>query len=288
VPGTVRVVSYNVLHSAPQDRPAPFGRIFRALDPDVVLVQEWDEADAAEIQEWFAANVPGHAWRARKSAGRGVAVVARHAMKRYGPFRLPVGEEAERLVASSYFGSWVGFVAASIETPLGPLLAASVHLTACGDPGSPEDWRRVYEAAAINAVLGGAISPFPHWRDAIGHGRPPPMLLLGGDLNLVGSQHPLSVLRAGLDVDGASLSVAEPHVLGTTDTYTWRDATTPYGPGRLDWLLYSGTTVGLRQAFVLDTVRLAPAALAAHDLQAGDTGHSDHLPVVLDISSKQA
>ena len=282
--GTVRVVSYNVLHSAPQERPAPFARLFRALDPDAVFLQEWDEADAAEIQEWFATNVPGHEWRARKSAGRGVAVVARQAMKRYGPFRLPVGEEAERVFPCFYFGPWVGFVAATIQTPLGPLLCGCIHFTACGDPGSPEDWRRTYEAVAINAVVGGAITPSPHWRQALGLGSPPPMLILGGDLNLVGSQQPLSALRAGLDLDGSSLSVAEPQVLRTSETYTWRDPTTPFGPGRLDWLVYSAATVRVRQAFVLDTSRLAPAALVGHDLLAGDTGHSDHLPVVLDIS----
>jgi hypothetical protein len=72
-------------------------------------------------------------------------------------------------------------------------------------------------------------------------------------------------------------------------TYTWRRDSGSFYPGKLDFLLYTGSTLILHRNFVLDTRSMTAANLAAHGLQAGDTGAgSDHAPVVADFTSKPA
>ena len=50
-PGDLRVLTYNVLRSGLFKRHAPFGRILRALDPDVVCFQEIEEYNAGQIAD---------------------------------------------------------------------------------------------------------------------------------------------------------------------------------------------------------------------------------------------
>ncbi|MHC4769248.1 MAG: endonuclease/exonuclease/phosphatase family protein, partial [Planctomycetota bacterium] len=82
----LRIVSWNVNFGGLLRRPEPFGRVLRALDPDVILLQEMQE-DATPLQlvEFARRWVPGggrsgRAWNALLGAGGGdlrTAVVTR-------------------------------------------------------------------------------------------------------------------------------------------------------------------------------------------------------------------
>jgi hypothetical protein len=102
-------------------------------------------------------------------------------------------------------------------------------------------------------------------------------------MNLVGSRPPLDLLRHGLDVDGSDMTVASPLVLGDSTMQTWRDPSSGYGPGRLDYVVYSDSNAQIVSSFVLDTSRLSDEALAKLGLDRGDCEGSDHLPVVVDV-----
>ncbi len=279
-PGCLRAMTYNILTASPLKHPRPFARIFRALRPDVVLLQEWDGCDALELQEWFSrevslsgtAGAAGTRWFVRQSAGRGVAVVSRFPLTRLGPYRLELAPPgAENSLPSPYFGPLVGYSGAIVHTRLGDFGAVAVHLTCCGSARSPEDQRRVAEARTINRTLRSQARVRP------------PMLVAAGDLNLVGTSEPLIELAANLDRNGQNLITAEPRVLGHQDSNTWRDDRLPYPPGRLDWLVYTGQTVEATQTFLLDTCRITDAALIASGLHRSDTAYSDHLPLVVDL-----
>ncbi|MEM1328972.1 MAG: endonuclease/exonuclease/phosphatase family protein [Planctomycetota bacterium] len=259
--GAVRVVSWNVLRGAPMKDTGGFAGVLDVLEPDIVLVQEWDGADDESLASWFNALVPGSSpWNARTGAGWGVGVVARHPILPMGPVHM---QEPGRDGAMRYLG-------AMVATPHARVAAASVHLKCCGTAGSEEDRRRSLQAEIMREQFAS---------DAVDAD----IAVIGGDLNLVGSRQPLSVMVDGADLDGSDLTVAQPGVLGDRANYTWRDGPSRFGPGRLDYLMYSDAGAELVNAFVLDLERFDDGSLARAGLYRADTSSSDHLPLVIDL-----
>ncbi len=258
--GCVRVVSWNVLRGSPDEQPGAFGRVLRSLRPDIVLVQEWDGASSEALAAWFGEHAGG-AWSAATLPESGVGVVTRHAL--VGGPAGPVG------MGESWPARCVGAV---VRTPLGEILCSSVHLKCCGSAGSDEDVRREDEARAIGAAL---PAMFPE--------STPDTVIVGGDLNLVGSRPAIDILAESLDVDGSSLAIADARVLADGSVYTWSDDGSSFTPGRLDWVLVGDKNAAIERAFVLHAQRLSDAALSDAGLERGDTSVSDHLPVVVDV-----
>ncbi|MFT5424004.1 MAG: endonuclease/exonuclease/phosphatase family metal-dependent hydrolase [Phycisphaerales bacterium] len=261
--GHLRVQSWNVLWASPVKNPEPFGRIIKGLRPDVLLFQEWSDTDDDAMNEWFAthAEIPNRRWQSVTQPSMGVAVVTTLPIVR----RLDeeIGLPGERAVR---------FVGAVVMTGKGPVLVGSMHLKCCGSYGSDEDLRRQREAQAISAFISGVI-------DRVGVRT----VIIGGDLNLVGSRPPLDTLAAGLDVDGTDLAIADPGVLGDNAVYTWRDDPSSFSPGRLDYVLVGEAQAKIERAFVFDTSLADPGSLGELGMEAGDSGATDHLAVVVDI-----
>ena len=261
----VRVVSWNVLRGSPMKSPGPFSRVLRALQPDVVLVQEWDDVDGGVLVEWFEENIgPRPPWHA-VTGPHGVAVVSRLPLAALdlGDLVLPHGAPGG--------GEPVQFAAAVVATRLGDVLVASAHLTCCGSAGDERDRRRVAEVSVVRHALLGL--PVEQRR----------FLAVGGDINLVGSRIPLDRLDDNLDADGTDLTPAPTRVLGDRAFYTWTDADSEFSPGRLDWLLYSDATLRGANSFAVDPARLSDRSLERAGLQPPDSRASDHLPIVVDL-----
>jgi endonuclease/exonuclease/phosphatase family metal-dependent hydrolase len=275
-PGSVRVVSYNVLRTKPNQDPATFARIFSALDPDIILVQEWEVESARQLAEWFNANLMREGgWDAvttkgTVATGAGVGIVSKFAASTEN-VSLLVGENPED---ARYADDPVRYALGRIDTPMGPILASSVHLKAAGSASSWEDRKRIAEAAAIRADLRAAIARAK-----------PAMLIIGGDINLVGSRFPLEGLANDTDIDGSDIAWANPRTLGDRTYATWSEYGNTFSPGRLDWIGYSDSKARVVRSFVLDTSRLSDESLAKAGLQRDDTAQaSDHKPVVVDIA----
>ena len=267
---SIRIVSWNVLFAAPMRNPDPFARILRALDPDVVLLQEWNGVEADELERWFTTNVsPG--WSALVSAGWGVAIVARGSVERLVPYEIarPEGAPGDGFRPEKT----LRLVAGVVRTAKGPLAVASVHLKCCGGAEGPEDRARVAEAERIREVLDRAFADLGE--------HAPVARVLGGDLNLVGSRRPLEVLRKGLGSAGEDLNIAAMPVSGDRAWYTWRRDRSRFAAGRLDYILFSGGD-GVA-SFALDAQLIPAISLASLGIEAGDTSVSDHLPLVLDL-----
>jgi endonuclease/exonuclease/phosphatase family metal-dependent hydrolase len=254
----LRVVSYNVLYGSPVGDPAPFGRILRSLDPDIVLIQEWFEIDAVKLARWFKTNVSEKFdWHAATAPNMGLAIVSRHAVG-----QRPITNEIPGLRC----------LAADVHTPFGDVAAVSVHLACCGSAGSKEDQRRVVEAEAIHEVIRRLERS---------------MIVAGGDLNLVGSRKPLEVLCGGHSQETSLLKWADTLVLGDSAIYTWRSPTDIFLPGRLDYLLFSDPALEPINAFALDTLRLSRSFLDEASLMRDDSEASDHIPIVLDVRPRR-
>lgn len=263
--GTVRIVSHNVLNGSPLQKPEPFARLFRALDPDIVLVQEWYDTPAEDMAAWFNEHlaIDGR-WRAVTSGGRGVAVISRLdiAPMNAGPVTVSVGGEDKS----------VRVTPALVESPIGPIALASIHLKCCGGLGTPEDQQRSLEAQAIAAMMTEQTKDIgPHVR------------LVMGDFNLVGSKDPLYTLARGFDTDGSNATVAEPFVMGDSAMYTWTDPSSRFLPSRLDYAVYSDASAVVTRSFVLDPARLNAETLQALNITELDAMASDHRPIVLDL-----
>ncbi|MEI7656648.1 MAG: endonuclease/exonuclease/phosphatase family protein [Phycisphaerae bacterium] len=274
--GAMRVVTWNIEQSKPMESPAPFARVIKALKPDVVLMQEWEKGDAAEVDAWFEQHVGG-SWHVRKAPGTmatggGVLIASR--------FELVAGEPKTlectfRNDANEQETKPVRFVDATLNTPLGPVQVGSMHLKSRGAKDSIEDRRRMAEARAINAAF---------TRDATAAAAQ--RRIMSGDLNLVGSRPPLDILRAGVDADGSDLTPAAAMVHGDLAYYTWKDDKTAFSPGRLDWIVYSDSNLKEHASFVLDASRLDQSVLTALGIERGDTATADHLPVVIDLVAR--
>lgn len=264
--GAIRVMTYNVEKSAPMGQPDAFRRVFEAMQPDVILLQEWETGDGQALATWFQ-GVGDAEWHVLKAAGNnanggGVAIVSRYPLAAM-PGGLMTGGPESRPVR---------FIGAVVKAADRTLVVGSAHLKCCGSAGSPEDVRRMAEARAIAAMMGTSASAYPG-----------AIRVIAGDFNLVGTRPPLDLIRAGIDADGTDLSVVNAPRWGDNAIVTWRDAGSQFPPGRLDYVVWSDANADAANAFVLDTGLLSESALASLGLMPGDTGLSDHLPTVVDV-----
>jgi endonuclease/exonuclease/phosphatase family metal-dependent hydrolase len=269
----LRVVTCNVNFGGLFRRPELFGRILRALDPDVILFQEIQDGTTAQrLVSFLRRSVPESGrgrgrWSALVGAGGGdlhCAVAARTDLEAFAPLDVvPMPDRPDETVR----------VAAAVVGRRRRLLVVSVHLRCCGWVGSFEDRTRQVEADAIRRAVRAALPA------AAVDG-----LVIAGDLNLVGSRRPLDLLGEGLGADGSALTVASMLQIDGRSNATWSDPDQPFVPGRLDFFLYADTSVRAAGAFVLDTRDLEPRWLQHHGLRPDDTASAtDHLPLVVDL-----
>lgn len=291
--GTIRVVSWNISGQRMWDQAAAVHRVLAALDPDVILLDEATASTTPSSLRRFFADGPLASmgeWRAvvGLGGGRQHGVIATRAPIRASPELLSVAyasstldELAARMGAAgaaalipterasglATAGAWVTFQDREI-------LFVPVDLQSGGYPGSPEDQLRAVQATAIRDRVEETLRTAAR-----------PAVVIGGDLNLVGSTEPLSRLRSGLGRGGTPLAVAPAYRLHDRSQATWRDpAGGAFTPGRLDYILYSGAVLAVDRAFPFDPEGLAPARQAALGVEPDDARVvSGHLPVVTDF-----
>ena len=118
----------------------------------------------------------------------------------------------------------------------------------------------------------------------------PASLVIGGDMNLVASKLPLTILREdGQSMLGEThrgdLMVAAARHLDDGATYTWHDPGSQFMPGQLDFILTGGKAFQAG-SFIYDTSDLSGDESGTQ--REGTTAEaSDHLPVVVDLLIEQ-
>ena len=117
---------------------------------------------------------------------------------------------------------------------------------------------------------------------ALGDSRAP--VVIGGDLNLVGSRSPLFALVRGLDVDGSDLVPVDAERLGERSITTWRGPEDVFSPGRLDYILVAAAGLSVTNSFVFATEDLDQATLDRLGLERDlSLQLSDHMVSVVDL-----
>ena len=257
----VRVVSWNVLYGGLLVRPEVSRKILRALDPDILLLQELTvDQTEAEVARFLDEALPGKSsWRV------GLADRAGGKLRSGAATRLPA-DPAD----ASRDRSLPAVIAKAGDARI---LALSVHLPCCGRLDDERDIARADAVEALRAAV----------RDrALAEGCDG--VVLGGDLNLVGGAEPLYRLASGTDADGGDLAIADAYQLDGRSNATWSDARQPFMPGRLDYVLHSDRVFLTAETFVFDARDLSARWRKHHGLTADATATaSDHLPVVVDL-----
>ena len=260
---SVRVMSSNVLYSSPLENPGPFDRVLDAINPDVILYQEWFKTQAPKVDAWLK-EYAGPGWTLHMPNDQaGVAIATRH----------PIIERYDSVIPSLGTGRPARAVAALIDTDAGELLAISIHLKCCGSAGSEEDNKRIAQAQAINSFV-----------REVHQSHPEAKVVIAGDFNLVGSYIPMDTMADSLGMHGEDLSVVHAQQLGNQSMVTWNDEKSRFSPGRLDWMLIDESMSTAHNAFILDTRSLSLDALEELGLEADDSKASDHLPIVMDLT----
>ncbi len=276
-PTHVRVASYNVQNDGLFDSAgqAALGRLFNAIDADVwVICEVWNHTAADVAAKLEQLHPPG--------SGRSWATVK---------------QDDGNVIASRFpiLQSWAIFPQHRLSAALidlypaqeRDLLVVANHWRCCTADAERQD-----EADALVAFLRDARTP----GGVITLPQDTPMVACG-DFNLVGLRQQLMTALTGdiadnvswgpdspPDWDGSSFDVARSRHPDARLTYTWRNDSGTFYPGRLDWMLYTGSVAGLGTHFVLETLTMAPATLAAYGLAASDRPTaSDHSPNVADF-----
>ena len=298
----LRVVSYNILWDTifPDNNPVQadkFERVLTALEPDVLNLQEIGDRfcgsctpktaeDVRVLLNNLAPLVGGGSWHVHQGGDNVIA--SKYPLSMTETDTDPNGQRLQAIAL-------VDLPDAQFEKDLYVL---NNHYKCCGGVGSSEDDDRQQQSDAIVNWLRDARTP----GGSVDLPPDTPVAVVG-DLNLVGGLQPLNTLVDGNiidestygpdsppDWDGSSLTDARPLHNGTGPAdYTWRDDGSPFSPGRLDYIIYSDSEINVGNQFVLNTVEMSAAELAATGLQSFDVTVDsfgtdfDHLPVVVDF-----
>lgn len=271
-PNHLRVMSLNTEHAKLLQEDERAGRIIRSLAPDVLLLQELtDRTRPDEIESLLNRHAPPAKGRWHVLIGEGGGNL-RCGVATHLPFE-PVSE----LKVVSYPHQpdrHVREAAMLVEYDGRHVLAMSIHLRCCGGATGEEEESRCTEVAQIRS----AIDPL---RDRLRFDG----VVIGGDCNLVGTREPLNILCRLGDMDKTDLAVADAYQLDGRSNATWSDFTQPFVPGRLDYVVFSDSSLANPYSFVFDSADLPQEWLEHHGLQVEDSMLlSDHRPVVLDLA----
>lgn len=273
--GDVRLMTYNVLRdriTQPEFR-GPFERVFGAVRPDIVALQEVYASDASNLAALLGGLVPGTTWYRAEALGTDAMVLSQYPV-------LDVTPLCERPDLPTSCN-----VAALLDLGAGRRL----HVVSMHPPCCTNDRARQAEFDLLAA----------HLRDARASGAlaPETGVVVTGDMNLVGDRRQLETLLTGRiadtgrfgpgappDADGTALADAAPRTTGLPADFTWVNDGDRFPPGRLDYVAYSDAVLEAGNGFALYTPALTEHELAEYGLEADDTAVSDHLPVVQDLA----
>ena len=268
----VRVASWNGEQGAILTKRDIALRVLRAVDPDVILLQELRSTQSAEELRTLFSELGGEWTVMIGDAGGnlrcGIAT------------RLPLTDvPGSARVAFPGRSDWtVRAAAIGVRVADRPLLLLSAHLKCCGRLGDESDQRRESEARGINEAVRRDL------RSGRFHGA-----VVGGDLNLVGGYTPMTLLRSRVDANDRDLEVLEPMQPCGRSNATWYAAGNDFTTGRLDFLLSTPSSLQVLHTFVFNTDSMDDAVLDQHRLQRSDAEKaSDHFAVVADFAWSNA
>lgn len=278
--GYLRIMAYNVEQDGiiETNKTTEFSHIFRSIEPEIIGIVESYDASSQQVAdriEFFLPSGEGQNWYNKKEVSD-IVLVSRFQIKQSFPIDSDVGHDAS--------GAFLLDLRPKYDSDM---LVIVAHPKCCS--GDLNDEKRQNQFDAIMGFI----------RDAVNVGgsltiSPNIPIVIMGDMNLVGDVRQYQTLITGNiyyngtygedfapDWDGGNLDDAIPYVTNTGMTFT----TNPggYPPGRLDFVVYSGSVMEIVNSYIFDSGNLTNDQLSQFGLDAADTKVSDHLPVVVDF-----
>ncbi len=309
-PNTLRVMSYNINwdsifpdgdpmnHSLREfERVDAFVRVMRAVQPDVVCLQEINYLRGREAMGEFMADVMDSDEPWDIAIERDNVIATRFALVEKG-YELSTGSVRPDLLQA----------AALVDLPDelygdSDLYMVCSHFKAAGTLGDI-----LLRSRQADAIMH-AVRDFKTPGDEIDLEEGTPYVLLG-DFNVYDTDphlHLRTLVRGDIydegrfgediqpDWDGTALTDLLPSHNGLGDDfYTWRNDIDPFNPGPLDRIIYSDSVLEVSNAFVLNTMALTDRALESLGLERDDVvldaavGYYDHLPLVADFVLRES
>ena len=308
-PSDVRVMSWNVRLGSvipPEGaRHQSFARIVRAMDPDVIVLQEMMRPEESEKLKPLMDNITplsdGRSWQ--------IHGVADNVLLSRFPLRQPDGELVFRYpyprlgLPDFHYGYATALVDIPDDYSNADLYVIAMH----NKSGAGEEHVELRQQQSDSIVRW-----MRNLRDSSREttiDKNTPVVILG-DMNVVrdASTQPFETLLVGdivdeaafgsdfvMDWDGTALTDARPSHNGKgEDFYTWRYDEMPFEPGALDRVIYTDSVLLVHQSFVLNTTIMSVDELTGLNLQESDVlyggqpGFYDHLPLIVDFSFTSA
>ena len=299
----VRVMSWNIKIDSifPPDgvRQESFIRIVRALEPDVIGLQEVFLGRTDALTALMNSYIPlseGRFWSVHMVGDN--ALISRYPLEQLGgelvvPFPYP-----QLGVPDFHYGFAAAYIDLPESTSDRDLYVITMHnKSRTGDENVR--LRQVQSDATVrwlrNLRVEGRSESIPIFT---------PIVVMG-DLNVVpgASMRPYETLITGdiadeetfgpdveLDWDGTGLVDSMPSVNGGEEFYyTWRNDEVDFPPSSLDRILFTDSVMSIDQKFVLDTTTMSESVLSALGMQrsdvlyGGNIGTYDHLPLFTDF-----
>lgn len=271
-PELLRILSYNVLKDNIflASTQASFNRIFKALEPDIIgfcEIYNRTSAQTAALIETFLPSANGKKWY-NAEVNPDIRIISRYpildkkALDGNGAFLIDLGTKK--------------------------LVFIMAHLPCCDNETDRQ--KEVDNIMSFVRSVRYGISSFQTPQNT--------PIVISGDMNLVGLRQQLQTFITGdiqnnatygpdftPDWDDSALEDAVPVTTNNSAAFTWYNELGLYSAGRLDFFLYTGSVLSIKNSFALWSPDLTSQQLASSGLQAGDIPTaSDHLPIVADFS----
>tara|TARA_B110000438_G_scaffold298082_1_gene345605 strand:- start:224 stop:1936 length:1713 start_codon:yes stop_codon:yes gene_type:complete len=269
----IRLVSYNTYNTGilESDRQPHFQRIFQALDPDIIALQEHTEWDFIGdiVSSWF----PNDTWY-QGYTFRDLVILSKY----------PILEESNLISSERTMCSLL-----EIDNPNHPyVLIINSHFSCCDNDDDRQDQVDELVQVLREWILNGD-GPFDLPENT-------PIFHVG-DFNFVGYQQQINTVTIGdiydnsiygddfpLDWDGSSVIDLFSRHTHKRMGYTWRNDGSSFNPGKLDYIIYTDSNISISKHFILNTLSMPNTTLAEWGLESEDTNEaSDHLPRVADF-----
>ena len=268
----LRVLTYNALRDRIFNSPSAqnsYRNILRATQPDIICFQEIYDHTAQEVADLLDEWLPldnGIKWYSDQQ----------------GPDIITLSKYP--ITASQNIGTNGAF---KILFDNREILVINAHLPCCDN----ED-RRQFEVDQILDYIRESKNG-----NAIVNIADKTPIIICGDMNFVGeSQQPTSLRDGNIinedifgsdilpDWDESVFEDAKPITTGRPFTFTWNNPSSSFSAGRLDYIIYSGSVLKLKNGYNLYTPSLSIQDLDNFRLEAFDSDNaSDHLPGIADF-----
>jgi hypothetical protein len=265
---TFRFMTYNIENDQLFEpfRKQNFRRIFQAINPDVIALQEVRDFNSSETMQLIEEFFPG-TWYHKKH-GFDIVTIS----------RFPINF-SENINGNGAF---------YLDINGKEVLLVNCHLPCCEN-----DTDRQGEVDGIMRYIREAKDGNEDY--LLSDDTP---IIIAGDMNFVGdNDQPNTFLTGDIfsngtygpdfipDWDGTNLEDLDASVTGALTNFTWINPFGSFFPGKLDWVIYTGSQMKVQNSFSLWTPALTNSELNKYELSSGDIlNAADHLPVVADFN----